>query len=91
MLSIQVKNGQLVKNSIQLYPWYLTVLGHSAYATIDAVTDHKNLNDYNPKRPLSDGEPNADVFGSRLDVSLLHEVGPTPLYSHSIRVKMNFD
>ncbi|KAJ5389180.1 uncharacterized protein N7496_000248 [Penicillium cataractarum] len=76
--SAQVKNGQLVKNSIQLCPWYLTVLGHSAYATIDAVTNHKNLNDYNPKRPLSDGEPNADVFGSRLDVSLLHE------FSHAL-------
>ncbi|KAJ5464569.1 uncharacterized protein N7458_000255 [Penicillium daleae] len=76
--SAQLKNGQLVKNSIQLCPWYLTVLGHSAYATIDAVTNHKNLNDYNPKRPPSDGEPNADVFGSRLDVSLLHE------FSHAL-------
>ncbi|KAJ5890548.1 uncharacterized protein N7473_006776 [Penicillium subrubescens] len=76
--SAQVKDGQLVKNSIQLCPWYLTVLGHSAYATIDTVTNHKNLNDYNPKRPLSAGEPNADVFGSRLDVSLLHE------FSHAL-------
>jgi hypothetical protein len=78
--SAQVKNGQLVKNSIQLCPWYLNVLGHSAYATIDAVTNHKNLNDYNPKRPLSAGEPNADVFGSRLDVSLLHEVIAVPSF-----------
>lgn len=88
--SAQLKNGQLVKNSIQLCPWYLTVLGHSAYATIDAVTNHKNLNDYDPKRPPSDGEPNADVFGSRLDVSLLHEVRTASLLFQSSVVKFQF-
>jgi hypothetical protein len=72
--SAQLKNGQLVKNSIQLCPWYLTVLGHSDYATIDAVTNHKNLKDYDPSRKPADGDPVANVWGSRLDVSLLHEV-----------------
>jgi hypothetical protein len=86
--SAQVKNGQLVKNSIQLCPWYLTVLGHSAYSTIDKVINHKNLNDYNPSRPLSDGEPNANVFGSRLEVSLLHEVRAVLSFLQNLMVKM---
>lgn len=63
--------------TIQLCPWYLNEVAGStkftnADGTLPDVSGKKKS--YNPQRDPSAGDPRADIWASRLDFTLLHEV-----------------
>lgn len=63
--------------SIQLCPWYLNqILGTKFTNAEGTLPDAHGAKNYDPKRQSSKGDPDADVFSSRLDFTLLHEVRP---------------
>jgi hypothetical protein len=75
--------GKTLLNEIQICPWYLAILGHSPFKDFEDLPDRTGKPSYDPNRGFSDNEPRANVFASRLDVTLLHEVRDTILSSPS--------
>lgn len=61
---------------IQLCPWYLKeVTGSTKFTNADGTLPKvQGLRSYDPERDSSDVDPDADVWASRLDFTLLHEV-----------------
>jgi hypothetical protein len=77
--TVRSSDKKLLHNGIQICPWYLAVLGHSPFTDLDDLPDRTGKPSYDPTRAFSKDEPKADVFTSRLDVTLLHEVRtPSP-------------
>ncbi|KAJ6087136.1 hypothetical protein N7467_006050 [Penicillium canescens] len=69
----RLSDKKILHNDIQICPWYLAVLGHSPFTNLDNLPDRTGKPSYDPTRAFSNGEPKANVFASRLDVTLLHE------------------
>jgi hypothetical protein len=77
--TVRISDKTLLHNDIQICPWYLAVLGHSPFTDLDDLPDRTGKPSYDPARDFSNDEPKANVFASRLDVTLLHEVrNPSP-------------
>ncbi|KAL4939483.1 hypothetical protein BDV06DRAFT_224958 [Aspergillus oleicola] len=60
---------------IQLCPWYLNELGYSQYKNVDgSLPDRTGNRRYDPSQAPTDEYPQADIFASRLDFLLTHEL-----------------
>ncbi|KAL4948941.1 hypothetical protein BDW69DRAFT_188798 [Aspergillus filifer] len=60
---------------IQLCPWYLNELGYSQYKNVDgSLPDRTGQRRYDPSQAPTEKHPQADIFASRLDFLLLHEL-----------------
>lgn len=60
---------------IQLCPWYLDQVTTVEFTNADGTLPKvQGLRSYDPERDSSDVDPDADVWASRLDFTLLHEV-----------------
>ena len=79
--------GKTLWNEIQICPWYLAILGHSPFKDFEGLPDRTGKPSFDPNRGFSNNEPRANVFASRLDVTLLHEVRDTILSSPSERLE----
>ncbi|RDW76442.1 uncharacterized protein DSM5745_06434 [Aspergillus mulundensis] len=66
---------------ITLCPWYLVEIGNAQYRNVvGGMIDRTGQASYDPGRGFKGNEPNADVWASRLDFTLLHE------FSHALPI-----